>query len=45
MKETIEISILHVKEIEILLSLLARYKDELPKELIKQLLLINTLEG
>ena len=45
MKEKIEISVIHVKEIEILLSLLARYKDELPKELIKQLILINTLEG
>ena len=45
MKEKIEISVIHIKEIEILLSLLARYKDELPKELIKQLLLINTLEG
>ncbi len=45
MKETIEISILHVKEIEMLLSLLARYKGELPSELVEQLLLINTLEG
>jgi len=42
---TIQISVLHVKEVEALLTLLEEYKDELPKELVQQLLLIDTLEG
>ena len=41
----IQISVLHIKEVEALLNLIAKYKDELPKELVDQLLLLNTLEG
>ena len=41
----IEISVIHIKEVEALLTLLAKYKDELPKELVDQLLLIDTLVG
>ena len=41
----IEISVIHIKEVEALLTLLAKYKDELPKELVEQLLLLDTLEG
>ena len=41
----IKISVLHTKEVETLLSLLAKYKDELPKELIEQLSIIDTLVG
>ena len=41
--EKIEISVLHVKEVETLLSLLKEYKDELPNELVEQLLRIEEL--
>lgn len=41
----IQLSVLHIKEVEALLFLINKYKDELPKELIEQLILINTLEG
>ena len=41
----IKLSVLHIKEVEALLTLLAKYKDELPQELVDQLLLLNTLEG
>ena len=41
----IKLSVIHTKEVEALLNLLAKYKDELPQELVKQLLLLDTLEG
>lgn len=39
----IKISVLHTKEVETLLSLLAKYKDELPKELVEQLVKLEDL--
>ena len=41
----IKLSVLHIKEVQTLLNLIAKYKDELPQELVDQLLLLNTLEG
>ena len=43
--QKIKLSVLHIKEVEALLNLIAKYKDELPQELVDQLLLLNTLEG
>lgn len=40
----IEISVIHIKEVEALLTLLAKYKDELPRELVDQLLLIDKMK-
>ncbi len=39
----IQISILHIKEVEMLFNLIAKYKGELPKELVEQLLRIEEL--
>ena len=40
----IEISVIHIKEVEALLNLLAKYKDELPQALVDQLLLLDKMK-